>query len=724
MIIDKVNSEGYGLICAIDEPVCHRVVKQLNEYLFKACGFRLNGYNGQKHYLSIGENEFSKDVYARTDLTGLGGQGFAFVFENGNIYIVGATVLACAYGVLEFIERFIGVRFINHDETYIPTLTQLKIEEKNFTRKPCFAQRDYMTFGVYFNADFMLHRRFVTPNTKENLRYGIKNLWYDEIPTTHNSTLYVPPEKYLEKHPEFYSRNPYSHNLELCYSSGITKDGEFDYGMEESVAGAVADSLYSFIKKAPTRKYFMFGRQDDRDAYCRCARCEAKREKYKGEAGTMIIFLNAVAKEVSRRLQAEGAKDDFNIVTFAYQRTVQPPINDKGEPIDKLVVPCDKLHIRLAPIGADYTYAFEDERQPQEHRTRICGWLQLTRNVMIWDYHANYNEYLWYAPTLTAMGENIRLYARSGVSYVMNQGRYNDFYEWQCDMRCYVASKLYWEPTLDVWELAKEYVFGYYGPSAELVWSFIQKMENFFAEKFAAGLRMSLLDVTSDFLAGKTYPLDYLVSCVDMLEGGMSALNALDERKKFKYKKRLARVLLTPLRMILRNKEYYFGEEKTSYEKRFFELANFVGFDRIGESAPFGLNLVVSSKSRYRIVLPNEPADYEREQAERLRDEIECASGVCMEIVPESSVAPSYLEHAICVGKVALTKDFFKDVDMHKYQTYMETIGKMVFIYADDGESLADATELFCERLIRRVSDDDEQADVRCPYMKEFVYKK
>lgn len=724
MIIDKLNSASYGFICTQDEPVTKRVVKQLNDFVFRSCGFRFEKYNGQKNYICVGENEYSKAVYARTHLTELGEQGFAFVFEKGNLYIVGNTALALSYGMLEFVERFIGVRFFNHDETYIPKKTSLEIEEKDFACKPCFPQRDYMTFGVFFNGDFLLRRRFITPNSKENLRYGVRNLWYDKIPTTHNSTLYVPPQKYLEKHPEFYSRNPYSHNLELCYSNGLTEDGEFDSAQKESVAEAVVQSLCEFIEDAPDRKFFMFGRQDDRDAMCSCARCEAKRKKYNGEAGTMIIFLNAVAKETSRRLRAQGKKDDFNLVTFAYQRTVQPPIQENGEPIDDLVIPCEKLHIRFAPIGADYTYALDDCRQDKEQRARLFGWLKLTKNVMLWDYHANYNEFLWYAPTLSCMEQNIRLYAKSGLSYVMNQGRYNDFYDWQCDMRSYVASKLYWEPTLDAWTLAKEYIYGYYGIVADKVWSFMQTMENFYAEKFANGLHLSLLDVNSDFLSGKTYPLDFLISLVDSLEAGMQDLERLDGIQRYKYQKRLARVLLTPLRMIARNKEYYFGEEKTDYETRFLSLAEFTGLDRIGESEPFGLNLVVKSQTRYRIAINDNATDYEKEQAERLRDEIECASGAYMQIVPESTVAPSYLEHAICVGKVNLTNDFFKGVDMNRYETYTQTIGKMLFIYADDSESLEKAVSFICERFIRKVSDDDEQADLRCPYTKEFAYKK
>lgn len=723
MIIDSKNSANYGLIFNKDEPVCARVVKQLNDYTFKSCGFRFAEYDGQKHFISVGENEYSKAVYANTNLEELGDQGFKVVIQKGNIYIVGNTALACAYGVLECIERFLGVRFINHDETFIPTNSAIEIKEEDFSAKPCFPQRDYMTFGVFFNGDFMLHRRFITPNSKENLRYGVRNLWYDKIPTTHNSTLYVEPKEYYEKHPEFYALNPYSHNLELCYSNGITDDGEFDSTKEESVANAVVKSLCKFIKDAPDRKYFMFGRQDDSEAFCRCERCVAKREKYKGEAGTMIIFLNAVAKETSRRLLAQGEKDDFNIVTFAYQRTVQPPINEQGAPIDNLVVPCDKLHIRFAPIGADYTYALDDERQDKNQRARLLGWLNLTRNVMIWDYHANYNEFLWYAPTLSCMEQNIRLYAKSGVSYVMNQGRYNSFYEWQCDMRCYVASKLYWNPNLDAWSLAKEYIYGYYGIVADSVWAFIQKMEKFYAEKFAQGLHLSLLDVRSDFLAGKTYPLEFLVSCLDELENQMQKLDSLSALDKYKYKKRLARVLLTPLRMIVRNTEYYFGDKKSPYEKRFFELASFVGFDRVGEGTPFGLNLVVSSKSRYCVAVPNEPTEYEMAQAERLRDEIECASGAYLEIVPESKVPPNYLQHAICVGKVALAGDFFKGVDMSKYQYYLETIGKLIFVYAESEQDLDYAVSLFGERLVRRVADDDELVNLRCPFTKEFRYK-
>ena len=411
MVISKQNSKNYSVYYENTAAAFAYAADILNGYIQKATGFALGDTKTAKNFIVIGDCSKSKAVISRYDLSVLGDDGFYIAFENGDIYIFGNTPVSCVYGVYEFLERYVGVRFLNVDCDYIPKIECVSVPEEEVKCVPIFPERSFYCPACFWRyqdySEFAHKLRFSGDLFPYNERYGTVKRWFSEVPNSpHNSVSYVPKEKYGETHPEFYCKS--SANEELCYTNGITDDGELNYSMDESVAKAVADSLEGYIKNAKTEKYFMFGKPDDRNALCHCARCDKNRAKYGGEAGLILVFLNAVIKEVENRLQNQNIQSDFQIVTFAYQSTENPPVDENYAPVAKQVIPVSRLHIRYAPIYADYTYSFLDKRQKENVSTQIKGWMSLTHNIMLWDYMSNFGEHCWYMYNLPYFKENLR----------------------------------------------------------------------------------------------------------------------------------------------------------------------------------------------------------------------------------------------------------------------------------------------------------------------------
>ncbi len=678
---------------------------ELNAYANEVCGVSFPVNEERTHTIFIGKNGENKDYIDSLDNAPLKKDGYRIAFKNGDIYIYGNTAVGTYFGVCAFIERFLGVRWLNIDTTHIPKKDYMEIEEKEIVEAPIFPQRVFYTSHALAlnpenssqdSAAIAAHQKFKFPATHLERYLGIPQSWNASMPSPHNALYYVSRAKYEEAHPEFFIKSPMGTH-ELCYSNGIADDYTLDEGMEESVVKIAAQTLYELIKKQPEIEFYSFGKEDDRTAICHCPTCERRRQELGGESGVMMVFFNALIAQTEKLLRADGITSDFKIVTLAYQNTEEPPVKE-GKPYHAAVVPSNRLHIRYAPISADYTYSLTDMRQIPAVRTQLLGWAILTSNIMIWDYQNNYTEYCWYFPNLCYFKENLQDYAKIGVSYLFNQAAYNINRHWQDEMRSYIASKLYWDLSLDVTALRNEYIELLYGVAAEEVKTFIDKMEDFFAEKVKKGFRVELFVDRMDFFDPKEYPIDFLLDCLALIERGMEKVKGAGYPDEEKRMKDLSRVLLTPLRMIAKNESYYFPEGNTNYEKRVFSAAKFVGLQKLGEGVPLFVEIAKKGASAYKIVLGQTPTEAEKEAAECLQAAFCKASGLTLPIVKDDKVYPAYNERAFCVGGGMMFREFYKgSLQMEDYEYFVDVKGRCAFVLGND---LKKGVDVFIEQLL------------------------
>lgn len=715
MKITKQNAKEYALIYDKSVPAYAEGAEDIVKYLNEVCSITLGDEITAKHFISIGVNEKSKAVIDAYGIENFKEDEFRILPKDGNLYIFGGCENACMYGCFELIERCLGVKWLNLDCTIVPKKEEMELPTEEIACKPYFNQRDFLMLQT---SDYKgIHPKDKVRSLRNHHRFIAKK-WCDMKWTDHNSFRYVSREKYKDEHPEFFCGSPVTNGWELCYSNGITDEGDFDESKEISVAKIAAQTLYEHIKEQQDVRFAMFGRQDDVSTVCQCERCVKSREKYGNEAGVMMVFLNAIVTKAKEMLRAEGLKADFGMATFAYQSTVNPPVINGTEPIHPKVVPNKDIYIRYAPIGADYTYPLLHEKQRKNVREQLIGWTSLTSNIMIWDYTGVYAEYAWYVPNMWYYKQNLELYANVGMEYVFNQDRYSANREWQGEMKAYIGSKLYWDMSLDVNTLKEEYIRGYYGLAADKVLKFIDNMDEFFAGNAEKGISVVIVGVYGSFYDPESYDKDFLLEQIALLDSAIADVenSGLAEEEKAQLIWRLKHVLITPLRMLARGESYYFPKGGTAYNKRFYQLAEEVGMTDLGEHTPMYCAMTKDGQPLHRIVINKEaPTKEAVEAANYLQQCLKEKTGLTYPIIGDDVVFPAFGEKGICVGGGMMYPEFFKGkVDITKYEYHVELCGSCAFIHG--AGDLTTGVDAFMEMV--SVSEENGVKTVKLPHFR------
>ena len=86
-------------------------------------------YSKTEKIISIGKNKLSKKAGITLSAEEVNTDGFAFKNVGDMIFINGYYDRGTLYGVYDFIEKYLGVKFLTYDTTYIPEQKDVMIEE-------------------------------------------------------------------------------------------------------------------------------------------------------------------------------------------------------------------------------------------------------------------------------------------------------------------------------------------------------------------------------------------------------------------------------------------------------------------------------------------------------------------------------------------------------------------------------------------------------------------
>jgi hypothetical protein len=113
-------------------------------------------------------------------------------------------------------------------------------------------------------------------------------------------------------------------------------------------------------------------------------------------------------------------------------------------------IECDFSH----PLTAPSNKAFADD---------LKGWAAIAPNLFIWNYVTNFSNYLIPHPNFEPLGQDLRLFTRSNVIGVFQQGdAYNIKAGDMLPLRTWVNAKLLWDPAQDQRKLRDEFLNGYF----------------------------------------------------------------------------------------------------------------------------------------------------------------------------------------------------------------------------------------------------------------------
>lgn len=398
------------------------VADTLNVYFKKALGVELpiaSDIKGNKKYIHLKNNsDFLTDYMSLS-------------FSEYSITVQGNNSKMLSYGVYEFLENFLGVRWYSTDLTVVPEITSFNIPlDKEIIYKPSVTTRTVHSRLFYKDSSFADKLKVSNeafPNYVPNAR-------------VHTFHRFIPYDKFYDNHPEYYAlRNGKRLATQLCLTN-------------EKVLEIVKDSVASFFKKHDLSTVISVS-QDDNTQYCMCDSCSEIHEREGSPAGSMIYFVNQIAKSFPNKI----------ISTLAYQYTRKPPITR----------PESNVLITLCSIECDRSVPIDEGCK--DFQKDLQGWSKLTQNIRIWDYTTQFTNFLAPFPNWATIKPNINLFVNNNAKWIFEQHSNNpsELFE----LRSYLMAKLLWNPDLDSDIIIKDFTNGYYGSGGIFIAKYIEEIQ-------------------------------------------------------------------------------------------------------------------------------------------------------------------------------------------------------------------------------------------------------
>jgi len=349
--------------------------------------------------------------------------------SDGSLILAGEGTRGTLYAVYTFLQDLCGVRWWARGETFVPRNAGLTIPDNlNIVHAPVLISR-----SVY-------HRDARDPDFSRHMKL---NSHFHEIPDEwgghdtilnwcHSYDKYLPPSKYFEDHPEWYSEidgQRTATQAQICVTN------------EEMTAEFIKNVLQA-LRDNP-RTTIIDVSQNDNMSYCQCEKCAALDEAEGTHAAANLMFINKVADAVAREFP------HVFVETLAYQYTRKAP---------KTIRPRDNVLIRLCTIECSWLYPMFHE-QNKEFNADMQDWKAISKQLFIWDYVTNYRDYVGPFPNRYTLGPNLKYFVENRSIGLFEEAEGDDFAE----MRNWVLSRLAWDPSLDPEALFDEFQKGYYG---------------------------------------------------------------------------------------------------------------------------------------------------------------------------------------------------------------------------------------------------------------------
>lgn len=358
--------------------------------------------------------------------------------ERYSIRVVGKRVMVCGgadhgllFGAYAFAEQVLGCRKLDGGEAYTPRQEEIRLD-KNFVTEasPAFVYREVF-FPESLDQEYLdwhgLHRF--------EERWGLWGHSFDKL---------IPPARYFHDHPEYYALiNGRRVPGQLCLSN-------------DTVFQVVVADLKRRMEDAGELLYWSVSPNDQGD-FCTCDRCRIVDEAEGGPQGSLISFVNRIARVFPGK----------RITTLAYNQTKHPPLH---------IIPEKNVYVFVSTIDSYRQLPLSEELSAASFRKDLHGWKALTPNILVWDYVTQFTNYLVPFPNQQTFSANIRFFAQQQVKGLFMQGSGETRSDLQ-ELKSYLLAKLLWNPSISVGKLSEEFIDLYYKKAAPHVKDYVRELQ-------------------------------------------------------------------------------------------------------------------------------------------------------------------------------------------------------------------------------------------------------
>lgn len=389
--------------------------------------------------------------------------GFQITTTNHQLRISGTGGNAVIYGAVSVLEQYLKVDYWGEHEYSFTKNKNISIPSINFIDNPAFRYRQSQLYAMATDTLYRYWHRLKEPASEFAGGYWVHT--FDKL---------LPSEQYGQTHPEYYaffngSRHP-GKASQWCLSN-------------PDVFEIVSQRIDSIFKANPGKRIISVSQNDGNFTNCTCDQCKAI-DDYEGAlSGSIITFLNKLAKRFP----------DKEFSTLAYLYSMHPP---------KHIKPLPNVNIMLCDIDCNREVPLTENASGRDFVKALQGWSAISNNIFVWDYGINFDNYVSPFPNLHVLQPNIQLFKEHHATRHFSQvggSRGGDFAE----LRTYLVAKLMWNPNLDMDSLLHHFLDGYYGRGGAYLYQYIKLMEG---ALLGSGLRLWIYDSPVSHKAGMLQP--------------------------------------------------------------------------------------------------------------------------------------------------------------------------------------------------------------------------
>lgn len=380
-----------------------------------------------------------------------------YTIESGGrmITIIGGSPRGTLYGVYDFVERALGVRW------FMPTALgedllearTIPVPDLSIVKNPAFPSVSGFTWAGSPGAEDWEQRMRVRVGKATSFGHN----WYN---------IHRFSKESFEKNPEMFAlvNGKRGRSSQLCSS-------------HPEVVSVSADAARRYFKENPEAPLFSIS-PNDGNGWCECERCRRIDELYGITDGSLADRFVHYANEVLADLEKTNPGKQVGI--YAYVDHTAPPKKARPKP-DYVTA------LTHVPWAFCHVHAVDDSSCPANRvfLAYLKGWLALTRHVGIYEYYGHFFAFTpW--PIVHSIRRDIPLFKQLGIERFISETQQN----WSNQgINFYIAAKLVEDPSRDVDTLLAEYFSRFYGKASVPMRRYFDLWEGAMQKTAAAGDR-------------------------------------------------------------------------------------------------------------------------------------------------------------------------------------------------------------------------------------------